>query len=411
MGKKLVGKVEKKTKKKKLEKDIVIKSYNGIGDLLFVTPTLRVIKEAYPDSVITINTNYPELLLDNPFIDNINIGKEGVFLGYPDPIHQIWPTEHHIISDWRVICNAYELDTERPEFKPELYLAVPGINNDPVGVQVIHKGHWHKKKVWPKFYELASLPGFFPIPKVNNVLDLVSVIGSCKAVVCSEGGISHIARAVGTPAIVVYGGFAHPDWNGYKEQINICNEKWCSYCYNPKPCENKIERLCMKEITLEQVIHSVGGLSKMDYLSNHDAKHPIEEDASNWCKGEGVDVGGGHWPLKGAHSVDDRPEENAYMLTAKSGTLDYVFSSHCLEHLDRPKEALIEWIRALKKRGLLYLYLPHTDYMPWRKESMPRWHKHNLYLLDVLEMLEGIEVIEIIHKDFWFGQKIIGRKK
>jgi len=411
MGKKLVGKVEKKTKKKKLEKDIVIKSYNGIGDLLFVTPTLRVIKEAYPDSVITINTNYPELLLDNPFVDNINTGKEGVFLGYPDPIHQIWPTEHHIISDWRVICNAYELDTERPEFKPELYLAVPGINNDPVGVQVIHKGHWHKKKVWPKFYELASLPGFFPIPKVNNVLDLVSVIGSCKAVVCSEGGISHIARAVGTPAIVVYGGFAHPDWNGYKEQINICNEKWCSYCYNPKPCENKIERLCMKEITLEQVIHSVGGLSKMDYLSNHDAKHPIEEDASNWCKGEGVDVGGGHWPLKGAHSVDDRPEENAYMLTAKSGTLDYVFSSHCLEHLDRPKEALIEWIRALKKRGLLYLYLPHTDYMPWRKESMPRWHKHNLYLLDVLEMLEEIEVIEIIHKDFWFGQKIIGRKK
>lgn len=390
--------------------EIKIKSFNGIGDLLFVTPTLRVIKEAYPDSVITVNTNYPDLLMNNPFVDKIGKGKTGVFLGYPDPIHLIWPIEHHIISDWKIICNAYKLETEIPELKPELYLAVPGRNNDGVGVQVIHKGHWNKKKVWPKFEELASLPGFFPIPKKKNVLDLISEIASCRAVVCAEGGISHIARAVGTPAIVVYGGFAHPDWNGYKEQINICNEKWCSYCYTPKTCKNKIERLCMKEITVEQVIHSVNGLSKMDYLSNHNAKHPIEEDAAMWCKGTGIDVGGGHWPLNGARSVDEGGGEDAYNIGDHDGSLDYVFSSHCLEHLELPQAAVKEWIRVLKKGGIIYLYLPHTDYIPWRVESMPKWHKHNLYLLAVLSWLEGIEVLEIVQKDRWFGQKIIGRK-
>ena len=264
--------------------------------------------------------------------------------------------------------------------------------------------------MWQKFEDLSVQPGFFPIPKMDNVLQLVNFIASCRAVVCAEGGISHIARADGTPAIVIYGGFAHPDWNGYKEQINICNEKWCSYCYNPKPCENKIERLCMKEITLEQVIHSVKGLSKIDYLSNHNAKHPIEEDALVWCKGNGIDVGGGHWPLKEARVIDD-DIENAYKIREYNGSLDYVFSSHCLEHLEDPRSALKEWIRVLDREGILYLYLPHPDYIPWRKESMPKWHKHNLYLPDVLSMLEGVDVIEIVQKDFWFGQKIIGKKK
>jgi len=390
--------------------EIKIKSFNGIGDLLFVTPTLRVIRESYPDAKITVNTNYPDLLFNNPFVDNINKGKAGTFLGYPDPIHKIWPTEHHIVSDWRVICNAYELETAFPAIAPELYFP-PSEEGGFIGVQIIHKGHWYKKKVWPKFEYLCDFDEFLPIPKLNNIKSLVAFISSCRAVVCSEGGISHIAKAVGVPAIVLYGGFANPEWNGYRDQINLCNEKWCSYCYNPTECVNKIERLCMKEITVDQVLHAVEGLEKIPALSRHNAKEPIEADAERWCQGTGIDVGGGHWPLKGARSVDDCAKENAYNIANDSNTLDYVFSSHCLEHLERPKEALEEWIRVLKKGGLLYLYLPHSDYLPWRKESMPRWHKHNLYLIDVLEMLEGIEVVEIIAKDFWFGQKIIGRKK
>ena len=76
-----------------------------------------------------------------------------------------------------------------------------------------------------------------------------------KAIVCAEGGISHIAKAVGTPAVVIYGGFAKPEWNGYPDQVNICNPLHCSYCYNSRACEkpNDIERECMKQITLEQV--------------------------------------------------------------------------------------------------------------------------------------------------------------
>lgn len=236
--------------------DITIRSFNGIGDLLFVTPTLEVVKKAYPAAHIMVNTNYPDLLAANPYVDRVGTLREGVFMGYPDPIHGRQPVQHHILSDWEIICRAYGLQTDKPDLKPQIY--IPYLRpTGKVGVQVIHKGHWHAKKVWPRFAELAALPGYEPIPKCSNILELVGYVADCRAVVCAEGGISHIARAVGTPAVVIYGGFADPAWNGYEDQINIVNRKSCSYCYNPSPCVHEIERCCMREITVEQVRREV----------------------------------------------------------------------------------------------------------------------------------------------------------
>lgn len=46
--------------------------------------------------------------------------------------------------------------------------------------------------------------------------------------------------------------------------------------------------------------------------------------------------------------------------TITSESMDYVFSSHCLEHLKKPLNYILyEWVRVLKPGGLLILYLPH----------------------------------------------------
>ena len=239
---------------------IVIKSFNGIGDLLFVTPTLRKLKEEYPDVVVRVNTNFPVLLRDNPYVDSVGNMNEGVFLGYPDPIHRKRPTKHHIYSDWEIVMGAFGARIPKPTLHPELYLEMPKVERRGVGVQVIHKGHWHKKKVWPFFEELSGLKNYEPIPKVRGVDTLVEMIASYKAVVCSEGGISHIAKAVGTPAVVIFGGFACPHWSGYEEHINITNVYWCSYCYDPTPCKEEPEIKCMREIKLERVVMAVNKL-------------------------------------------------------------------------------------------------------------------------------------------------------
>lgn len=232
--------------------EILIKSFNGIGDLLFVTPTLRRIKESYPDSKIIVNTNYPLLLEDNPFVNEVNTrGKEGVFLGYDDPIHRKWPRKHHILMDWEIVCQHYRLQTEIPVLKPEIYFKFKkGNSKGHVGVQTIHKNHWNGKKNWGRFSELAEQPGFQPIPKLGSMREIVEFLTTCRVVVCAEGGISHLCRALDIPCVVIYGGFADPEWNGYKEQINVTNRKYCSYCYNPGPCINPVEKECLEEIKI-----------------------------------------------------------------------------------------------------------------------------------------------------------------
>lgn len=238
-----------------MKKRISIKSFNGIGDLLFATPSLRVIKIAYPDIKITFNTNHPSLLQNNPYVDQIGSKNEGIFLGYDDPIHCKHPDRHHIHADWRIICSAYNLETPPPKLKPEIYFNYNSVNRVGVGVQTMHKGHWHRKKVWPWFDALPELypkicyDEVKPIPKVANVVDLVKHIASLKLVVCAEGGISHIAKAVDTPAIVIYGGFARPEWNGYEDQVNLCNYPSCGPCYHPRPCEGSFDRQCFSKFT------------------------------------------------------------------------------------------------------------------------------------------------------------------
>jgi len=44
-----------------------------------------------------------------------------------------------------------------------------------------------------------------------------------------------------------------------------------------------------------------------------------------------------------------------------SDTYDFVLSSHCIEHTSNPLQALSEWNRVLKEKGLLVLIVPHRD--------------------------------------------------
>lgn len=103
------------------------------------------------------------------------------------------------------------------------------------------------------------------------------------------------------------------------------------------------------------------------YLNKGDAAAWVAGVASAYCRGKGLDIGAGKWPLKGAIPVQDTPGENAYRLDRfKDGSLDFVFSSHCLEHLERWPEALRLWTSKLKPGGTLFLYLPHESMLLWR---------------------------------------------
>ena len=46
----------------------------------------------------------------------------------------------------------------------------------------------------------------------------------------------------------------------------------------------------------------------------------------------------------------------------RNNSLDYVVTSHVLEHVANPVAALLEWHRVLKNNGLIYMVVPDRRY-------------------------------------------------
>jgi predicted SAM-dependent methyltransferase len=89
--------------------------------------------------------------------------------------------------------------------------------------------------------------------------------------------------------------------------------------------------------------------------------------AKHVCNGTGIDVGCNReeWAYPGALMVD--PTINEYdALNFPYDNLDYIFSSHCLEHLYDWVDVLDLWTSRLKSGGTLFLYLPDYSQVYWR---------------------------------------------
>jgi SAM-dependent methyltransferase len=98
----------------------------------------------------------------------------------------------------------------------------------------------------------------------------------------------------------------------------------------------------------------------------HDARF-----ATRYFRGHGVDVGGGldslvlckaFFPLIGHLFVYEHEHGDAQTLeNVADATFDFLYSSHCLEHLRDPAEALHNWIRVVKPGGHLVVAVPDED--------------------------------------------------
>lgn len=103
--------------------------------------------------------------------------------------------------------------------------------------------------------------------------------------------------------------------------------------------------------------------------------------AKEFCDGRGVDVGCHkvEWAYPGSYPVDIIFEDGKYhamnLPILSICGLDYIFSSHCLEHLDDWVGVLEYWNSQLRKGGILFLYLPDYSQEYWRPWNN-RKHKH-----------------------------------
>jgi predicted SAM-dependent methyltransferase len=107
--------------------------------------------------------------------------------------------------------------------------------------------------------------------------------------------------------------------------------------------------------------------------------------AGKFCHGRGLDIGCGkkEWSLPGSVPIDvtiNTDEYTAFNLPDEK--FDYIFSSHCLEHLDDWVSVLDYWTDCLKLGGILFLYLPDYSQEYWRPWNN-RKHK-NIFTVDII---------------------------
>lgn len=136
--------------------------------------------------------------------------------------------------------------------------------------------------------------------------------------------------------------------------------------------------------------------------------------AKYFCRGKGVDVGfgKGEWKLPGAIGADVNDKSNEFEAWILPGELDYVYSSHCLEHIPNWVGTIEYWANQIKSNGILFLYLPHPDQRYWKPWNN-RNHLHSLYPDDVKGCMEkfGFHDILVSERDLNHSFMIVGEKK
>jgi len=98
------------------------------------------------------------------------------------------------------------------------------------------------------------------------------------------------------------------------------------------------------------------------------------------CKGVGYDIGcnRAEWSFPGSIPFDRVIDERQDAMNLPALTVDYVFSSHCLEHLPDWVGALDHWASRIRSGGVMFLYLPHPSQGYW----LPWHNRKHLHILD-----------------------------
>lgn len=148
----------------------------------------------------------------------------------------------------------------------------------------------------------------------------------------------------------------------------------------------------------EPLIYEYRGALYPSYLKTGNACQHIAATARHFCRGSGLDIGAGKWPLQGALAVDAAQGDDVLSLPVMEGGWDYVFSSHCLEHLPDYVAALEHWRERLRPGGVLFLYLPSPQMTYWLPQHCKR-HRSVFHPADTAQLLRDLGFVDVIFSE------------
>lgn len=149
---------------------------------------------------------------------------------------------------------------------------------------------------------------------------------------------------------------------------------------------------------------------------------------SRYFVGHGIDIGGGPDPLGqyagifaqmlSARRWDLEDGDAQYMAGVADNSLDFVHSSHCLEHMVDVGVAVGNWLRILKPGGYLIVTIPEEDmyeqgHWPSRFNGDHKWtftmaktvswSPKSINVVDIIKAFAAGAALDrlVLHRDFY----------
>jgi len=276
----------------------------ALGDTLELSALIRGLKQALPHYPIAVVTKRPEVFRLNPNVNEVYgwhvlRSRRTVRAAYHGK--DMLDPEYHVVEiQWRrlweelAVLGVCDHGYAPPlcGVEPELMLtgverergrgAVAANNreNKPVvlvsstgKVKPVHNREWGAEnfqavcEALAPYCTLLQVGGEHvlhvqgrPIPQLVGlpVRQVAALFTACDAFVTQEGGLMHLATAVASPVIAVYGGSLLPSQTGYERNINLWGRPECSPCFGTG--ENCMHLKCMVNITPRRVVEAVAAM-------------------------------------------------------------------------------------------------------------------------------------------------------
>ncbi len=140
-------------------------------------------------------------------------------------------------------------------------------------------------------------------------------------------------------------------------------------------------------------------------------------------KGKGIDIGCGPDPILPDVFRFDLEQGDANEITRYvKNKYDFVFSSHCLEHMNDPKKAILEWWHIVTPGGYLFIIVPDEDLyeqgvFPSRFNGDHKstftikknksWSPVSVNLLDLVQSLPNSQLVNIELQDNHYDRRLL----
>jgi hypothetical protein len=269
----------------------------GLGDHLLCTAIFHELKKRGITNCWMLS-HYPELFEDNPFSLKIveddwktlklleKINRQSTLLYYGKWIgdsDKIDPPQKHILEEMFIKSGISGCVTLRPYWYAktdgkelpiklkEKYVCLQSTrSNSSTSMQnkfwMEDRMHTVAKNLSEK-YEIVQL-GTDKEPLFPNVIDgrgltikeSVNLLSHSTFFIGQVGFLMHLARAVDTRSVIIYGGREKAWQSGYPCNENIETNPACSPCWQNNQCD--YDRTCLKEITVQDVMAAITRIEK-----------------------------------------------------------------------------------------------------------------------------------------------------